>query len=138
MRGTSDNIQLQYIPQLQLYYDSSRQIYLTPEGNVANMTHTHQPADDQTLNAVKLDSSTVVKIVGFVAMLVMQYALLINKIDDNTEKIQTANTAASQNDKRVKELETNFSKLESQVTISNEIVNQLQIHVNNISNDRKK
>ena len=135
MAEQPENIQLQFIPQLQLYYDPIRRIYLEQDGAVANGPMRHQANDDQQLTNVKIDSGTVVKIVGVAAALVMQYAVLVNKIDDNTEKLQTANTNATQLEKRIKELETNFNKLESQVTISNELINQLQIHV---ANDRKK
>ena len=136
MNDSTDNIQLEFIPQLQLYYDPVRKIYLTPEGTVANgpTSHRHQNAEDP-LNNIKFDPGTTTKIVGFAAALVMQYAVLVNKIDDNTEKLKTANTTIEQTEKELKELETKFNKLESQLTITTELINQIQIHM---SNDRKK
>jgi hypothetical protein len=141
MRETTDNLQAQFIPQLQLWYDPVRKIYLTPDGSVANVTtnpvHPSVPQHhvDDNVADLKFDASTVVKIVGFVAALAMQYAILITKIDDNAEKIQATNSKIEQTEKSIKELGTNFNKLESQVTISTELINQLQIHM---TNDRKK
>lgn len=135
MNDSPDNIQLQFIPQLQLYYDPVRKIYLTPEGTVANGPQTRHQGTEDPLNNIKFDPGTTTKIVGFAVALVMQYAVLVNKIDDNTEKLKTANTTMEQTEKELKELETKFNKLESQLTITTELINQIQIHM---SNDRKK
>lgn len=138
MAVNMDADHLQYIPQLQLYYDNNRNIYLNLDGTPAHMAANQQRASDvneESLNNIRVNLATVSKIIAGVAAIVLQYSVLTNKIADSAEKIQTANTNISQSDKKIKELELTINKLESQLTITSELINQLQIHM---SNDRKK
>lgn len=139
MAVNMDADHLQYIPQLQLYYDTNRNIYLNPDGTPAHTAAIpHQRISDvneESLNNIRVNLATVTKIIAVVAAIVLQYSVLTNKITDSAEKIQTANTNITQSDKKIKELELIINKLESQLTITSELINQLQIH---ISNDRKK
>lgn len=139
MAVNPDADHLQYIPQLRLFYDTERNIYLTLDGLPVQNTVTPQPraqdVNEEPLNNIRVNLATVSKIIAVVAAIVLQYSVLTNKIDDSAEKIQTANTNITQGDKKIKELELTVNKLESQLTITNELINQLQIH---ISTDRKK
>lgn len=139
MAVNMDADHLQYIPQLQLYYDHNRKLYLNPDGSVAyNMLPTNPRAQeniDEPLDNIRVNLATVTKIMVAVAAIVLQYAVLTNKIDDSAEKIQTATTNITQNDKKIKDLEATINKMESQLTITNELINQIQIHM---TSDRKK
>lgn len=139
MAGNMDADHLQYIPQLQMYYDHNRKLYLYPDGSVAhNMTQPlirAQENIDEPLDNIRVNLATVAKIIAVVAAIVLQYAVLKNKIDDSAEKIQTASANITQNEKKIKDLESTINKLESQITITNELINQVQIHM---TNDRKK
>jgi hypothetical protein len=138
MAVNMDADHLQYIPQLQLYYDNNRNIYLNLDGTTAHtVANPHRVSDvsEESLNNIRVNLATVSKIIAVVAAIVLQYSVLTNKIADSAEKIQTVNTNISQSDKKIKELELTINKLESQLTITSELINQLQIHM---SNDRKK
>lgn len=136
---SEDNTQLRYVPQLNLYYDSVRNIYMTPEGTIAypNLppNNVHPRNDEEPLENIRFNITTTIKIIIFVVAAVLQYAMLTNKIDDNAEKLKTTNAHVEEVDKKLKELENTLHKFESQLTINSELINQIQIHM---SADRKK
>lgn len=78
---------------------------------------------------IKLNLSTVVQIVAFIIAVVTQYNVVSNEIDDNKHQIQLLSTSLDTANTRMKELEGNINRLESENALTNELINGIQIRL---------
>ena len=105
------------------------------ENNLNEQNESEEEEDHIHVEKIKLNLSTVVQIIAFIIAAVTQYNVVSNEIDDNKHQLHLLSTSLDTANMRIKELEGNINRLESENALSNELINGIQIR---LSVDKRK
>lgn len=142
---------VQYIPQLGVYYDEERDIYIDEQGNFISPDHVKssslslKKAKDLETSELKVESrrnnnkfslsnmkvsiSTVVQVVTFTAAVMGQYSALQNSISDNATQLTLYKTITDEKVAEIATLKNELKAVRAEVEITSEALTALQIRL---------
>ena len=126
---------IQYIPQLKVYYDGDRDVYVNEYGKVVTLGDIYgpEPASEKsgrlTLSSLNVSLTTVVQIIAFVVAVVTQYNVLQNKIDDNANQLDVYKTLTDEKIAEITALRSELKTTHAEISLLNDVVNNLQLRI---------
>jgi hypothetical protein len=140
-----ENKELQYIPQLNLYYDANRDVYMNEDGYVINtQTYSGRPTnnakinDDTSLSSMKFDLHSVIKIVSATVLVVGQYYVIDGKFKDMNYSIQSVEKELNLHKDTMADTSHQLNILTAQQGLQGEILNSIQVKMaNDIKNTKQ-
>ena len=133
------NNEIEYIPQLDMYFDKQRNIYVDKHGAFINPDDERAPIDDDdnkkddkmNVNNLKLPISTVIQVITFTIAVISQYNILKNGIDDSNTQLTLYKTSSESKLSEITEIKSEVKSLRAQVEIQQEVINALQVKLAN-------
>ena len=129
-----ENKELQYIHQLNLYYDASRDVYMNEDGYVINTTsYNNRPSgglksiDHEPLTSMKFDLQSVIKIVGATVLVVGQYYMFDGKFKDMHYTVQSMEKELESHKNTMADTQHQITALTAQQGLQSEILNSIQV-----------
>lgn len=146
---------VQYIPQLGVYYDEERDIYIDEHGNFISPAHMKSsslslkkakdlekqeavdeevkddsPKDNKfSLSNLKVSITTVVQVITFTAAVMGQYSALQNSISDNATQLTLYKTITDEKIAEIATLKTELKSVRAEVAITTDALTALQIRL---------
>jgi hypothetical protein len=125
------DLNVRYIPQLNLWYDDAKCVYLNEHGAVVDaMQSQHKTIQHDTkqfsLDNVKVSGAVVLQIIGITIAVVTQYNLLSTKISDLENKIDDISKVNTDNGENVKLLQHEVTRINAQEAVNADIINTMQ------------
>lgn len=137
MPAIENNAELKYIPQLNLYYDEVRNVYLDESGCLvnygrrANDMHDYgrraTDVQEPSLHSMKFDLATVIKVIGITTAIVGQYYMFDDKVKSLSYEIQSAKKDLDIFKENLTETQHNITNLSAQQSIQLDVLNNMQI-----------
>lgn len=125
--------ELKYIPQLDLYYDEAKEIYLSDDGYVVNRNMYNKRASDKKeaggLDSMKFDLASVIKIVSVTSFIVGQYYVFDGKFRDVKYDLKTAESKVDALHETISDLQRQNAQITAQQNLQNELYNNLQLKI---------
>jgi hypothetical protein len=132
--------EVEYIPQLDVYFDKQRNIYVDKHGAFINPEDERAPvdeddknkkADNMNVNNLKLSISTVVQVITFTIAVISQYNILKTGIDDSNTQLTLYKTSNESKFADFTEIKNEVKTLKAQVELQQEVINSLQVKLSN-------